>query len=81
MIECYLLFAGAQFYPYGGIEDFKGVFESVDSAKRAADTGDTHDFQWAQIVRKETLEVVLVGDRYTLVGPEKTEFEWDQPDD
>ena len=28
-----MLFAGSQFYPYGGWEDFRGYFDSVECAK------------------------------------------------
>lgn len=34
----YYLFAGPIYYAYGGANDFRGVFDSLDSALAAADT-------------------------------------------
>lgn len=44
----YLLFAGDTYYPYGGINDFKGRYNSLELAKQAA-----QKFDWAHIVRAE----------------------------
>lgn len=52
----YLLFAGAHYYPRGGWDDFKGVFETVEAAKAAL--GQVGESEWWQVVDRTTLKVV-----------------------
>jgi hypothetical protein len=42
----YLLFAGDDYYPDGGWEDYRGAFGSVESAKAAVRPSD----DWAHVV-------------------------------
>lgn len=44
----YLLFCGENYYPYGGWEDFKDSFDTIEEC-RMARTGD-----WYQIIDTET---------------------------
>ena len=55
----YLLFAGSTYYPYGGWEDFIGVFESVEEAKSYFHTH-KHDelWEWYHIVEIDSLKLV-----------------------
>lgn len=63
MSNNYLLFAGPDYYPLGGVEDLVGIYTSVEKAKKVAEEGDPYDFQWIQIVDRDTLEGVLYGMR------------------
>ena len=47
----YMAFAGANYYPCGGWNDFIGFFDTVEEAKEAA-RGD-----WRQVIDTETMEV------------------------
>ena len=49
----YLLFSGMCYYPAGGLHDFKGSFESIESAKMSGKIED-----WYHIVDKDTLEII-----------------------
>ena len=51
----YLLFAGDEYYPIGGWEDFLGAYSSLEEANDRL-FGTPCD--WWQIVDSETLEVV-----------------------
>lgn len=57
----YMLFAGSCFYAAGGMNDFKGLFDSVESAITGKDAvrldyGESPD--WYQVVNCLSLEVV-----------------------
>jgi hypothetical protein len=54
----YFLFAGMQYYPFGGWGDFRGVFVSVEDAKKKILELNWDLVDWWQIVDSETLEVV-----------------------
>lgn len=45
----YLVFYGNRYYPYGGWEDYKGEFETLEDAKNFIYTLDTC-YTWAHIV-------------------------------
>ena len=60
----YLLFAGHNYYPKGGIDDFHGSFKSIMEAKEWFYTNlrvinDNYIDHWGQIVERETLKCVL----------------------
>ena len=42
----YLLFAGDDYYPAGGMDDFRGVFDSVQLAKEHQET---NGWNWAHV--------------------------------
>jgi hypothetical protein len=47
----YYLFAGDQYYPLGGFEDFKGCFGSIDEARKSFEDEYSCDTDcWAHIV-------------------------------
>lgn len=58
----YLLFCGDKYYPYGGWDDFRGAFDTLEEAREAAVPtrtiyGDpSHD--WWHIVDTETMQEV-----------------------
>tara|TARA_Y100000593_G_C4245816_1_gene304594 strand:+ start:101 stop:364 length:264 start_codon:yes stop_codon:yes gene_type:complete len=61
----FLLFGGDDYYPGGGMSDFRGRFDSIASAEEAARNvmfknawSDTGVCQWWQIVDADTLQVV-----------------------
>lgn len=46
----YFLFAGINYYPQGGAEDFRGEFDSADDAKKSiAKEIDEKHIEWAHI--------------------------------
>jgi hypothetical protein len=49
----YWLFSGDEYYPGGGMKDFKGDFSSIAAAKEAFKEGD-----WAQVIDYTTKEIV-----------------------
>lgn len=54
----YLVFAGDDYYPGGGWQDFKGAYLFLDDAKmRAADAGG-YAWMWACVVDLDTMEEV-----------------------
>lgn len=57
----FLLFAGADFYPSGGWDDFRGLFNDVESAKlegrRLVDAEDSL-VMWWHVVSLPTLSMV-----------------------
>lgn len=57
MDERYLLFAGQRYYPSGGWDDYKMSFNSTESAMLAIN-GFQDDYDWWQIVDRQTLTVV-----------------------
>jgi len=48
----YLIFAGTQFYPLGGVADFYKEVKSIQEAKKEMNK-DKEQFQWAQIIKIE----------------------------
>lgn len=56
----YLLFAGLKYYPYGGWEDYKGEFDSIDEAEKYVQKH-FEDCNWFHIVDIETKTVVKDG--------------------
>ena len=58
----YILFAGDQYYPGGGMEDFRGTFDTVEEARAAAGRGRSR-YDWAQVVDRETLTDVTAAAR------------------
>lgn len=53
MTARYMLFAGDDYYPGGGMRDFVGFFNSIDEANVAGKEED-----WHQVVDRETLQRV-----------------------
>jgi hypothetical protein len=54
-LKPYLLFAGDNYYPSGGWDDFAGEFDSADDAI-AAFSQKTHD--WGHVVSRATNQIV-----------------------
>jgi len=59
----FALFAGADFYPAGGMEDLIGRFDSLEEALVAAQDEDPESggYDWYQIVDLTTFTVVARG--------------------
>lgn len=61
----FALFAGDHYYPSGGWGDFRGVFDTIDSARAAFISGQSYGqgivyhYDWGQIVDLTSLEVVV----------------------
>jgi hypothetical protein len=54
----YLLFAGNDYYPLGGAEDFKGSFETLERAVSAHNSTEyEYDGGWANILNTESLKI------------------------
>lgn len=49
MRQRYHLFAGANYYPNGGMYDYVGTFDTLEAAKEAAESGEYTD--WANIAQ------------------------------
>ena len=45
----YLLFCGENYYPSGGMDDFRGVFPTLESAQLSFASLRQQDRDWAQI--------------------------------
>lgn len=78
-MDKYVLFAGADYYPSGGMEDIKGWFPDEASAVEAGRTTSTNrymspGYEWWQVVDSKTWEVVKEGSKGQVysVGT----FEW-----
>ena len=79
----YALFAGADYYPAGGMDDLIGVFDMPTEAQArfaaGYDESDGCDFDWAHIVDTDTFKKVLVwavvvqGKRATKTRPAQLE--------
>jgi hypothetical protein len=57
----YLLFAGENYYPKGGMNDFKGSFDTVEESENEYYTNEVqryNSWEWYQIVDSETLDIV-----------------------
>lgn len=56
----YLLFADENYYPKGGMRDFKGSFDTIEDAEIMFNDNESGmcGWGWYQIVERETLEVV-----------------------
>lgn len=52
----YMLFAGSEYYPSGGMDDLKGTFDTVEEATAE---GYAKRYDWFHVVDRETLDVVL----------------------
>lgn len=52
----FLVFAGDFYYPGGGWDDFIGVFDSIEAARKGVP-----DKDWHQIVDANTLQIVDEG--------------------
>jgi len=59
----YMLFCFRYYYPDGGWDDFKGLHETIWSAKVAAETMPWHEVDKAQIVEVDGCSVVETGQR------------------
>lgn len=60
----FLLFAGDDYYPEGGANDFKGAFESLDAAIEAHNPNEhKYDGGWANIFDLNTLKIVKTFNR------------------
>lgn len=61
----YWLFAGKEYYPNGGMEDYKADFDSVEDAKAAFDSAqaaeekDYRKSDWAHIADSHTGKIVM----------------------
>lgn len=52
----FALFAGEAYYPFGGWEDFHGVYDSLEAAREAA-----RGYDWAHVVDLAARELVWEG--------------------
>lgn len=64
----YALFAGDQYYPLGGIFDFRGFYDTVEKAAAAGSHGSAdvhgyfvHEYDWYHVVDMSTMEIVSRG--------------------
>lgn len=65
MMKPYLLFAGCDYYPDGGVGDLIAAFETAEEAE---EWGAHNRYDWWQVVRHVDMEVVAKsGDRMRLV--------------
>lgn len=62
----FLLFCGECYYPRGGWEDLEGDYDTIEAAAlilemKAGRARRDDQFEWAQIVDTETMEIAWVG--------------------
>lgn len=60
MTKRYLVFAGYNYYPIGGWEDFYGAFETVEEAKDALLKEKSYYREWWHIVDLEINQIVEI---------------------
>ncbi len=60
----FLLFDGDNYYPCGGWGDFRGAYDTLDEAIKAAESCE-QSFSWWHIVDMETLQIVKEGETPT----------------
>lgn len=70
-MKAYLLFSGHHYYPCGGVDDYKGDFDTVLEAYQSfkdgympewSVEGDEKDFdEWYQVVESATMRIVKAG--------------------
>jgi len=59
MIKRFLLFAGNDYYPEGGANDFKGSYDSIEDAVKAHNPKEfEYDGGWANIFDLENEKIV-----------------------
>ena len=62
----FILFAGHCYYPFGGADDFRGFYDTIEAAQKAfidkkqEICGDKNFDNWGQIVDKDTMDVLLI---------------------
>ena len=68
----HLLFAGNDYYPAGGAEDFIASFDSLEAAKTAHDPSQfKYDGGWANVLDTESMQAVAFFSRGTWYTPEQ----------
>jgi hypothetical protein len=69
-VKPYLLFAGDNYYPSGGLDDLRGDFDTLEEAKLAAlltagpDRANRWRDRWWSIVEHATMEEIESGDSH-----------------
>lgn len=74
----YLLFAGVQYYPQGGTEDFCGDFDSIDAAKQWFEQNHrSQGLDWADVMDKESLQSVAYARvNHSLFSGQESTLNW-----
>lgn len=64
-MDKYLLFAGHNYYPLGGWDDFKGKFSNIEDCKKHLHNieNEFDFFNWAHIVHNDKIILWAVADR------------------
>lgn len=70
VIKRYMLFCGEYYYPCGGMNDFKGYFDSVDDALNSEECNSGQLNEWHHIYDTELQEKVVcseerIGEEYS----------------
>jgi hypothetical protein len=68
----YLLFAGANYYPSGGANDFIAAFDSVDAAQTHINEN-LSDVDWAHVASFDGQALVKVSERHDMG---RNGYEW-----
>ena len=63
IVIMFLLFGGEDYYPRGGIADFRGRFDTVEEAEHFAKNVISGKCEWCHIVSSETLKIVAYDDK------------------
>ena len=58
----FLVFAGEEYYPGGGWNDFQGTAESVDAARSVVEANTDSNDSWYHIVDGSSLKIVEEGE-------------------
>ena len=56
----YIIFAGSNYYPNGGIEDFIGKSETIELAQLFIEER-KYEYDWCQIVDEKLMKSILNG--------------------
>lgn len=73
-----MLFAGCEFYPSGGWDDFQGFFSTVEEAKQHVTLNftDVYEFCWAQVIQLEVGAKTIIHEGYRR-DESQPEWEWE----
>lgn len=73
----YWLFAGDDYYPAGGINDFVGTFDTIEEAKDAFYALERHD--WGHIVTVKKNGFTIVIETYDEIEGDVNYYGWRRP--
>ncbi len=72
----FIVFCGWKYYPGGGWQDFEGIYDSYEEAKKGADSAEIDWGGWVHIVDTEKKEIVAWADSKPVPYPDSEDYRW-----